>query len=135
MRPIKRPQKVRAATLKPHELLLKAGFTDDDLTVIQSVYGIQEATYAMGKMASIIMPLKITGYTMEQIREGLPVLKRDMTEKHAWKKVWDLLPNAHSVKIAFLAYEAGLSAQDLQKMNTVELTEENLQTMIMLRKL
>lgn len=135
MRQVSRPKKVRAAALKPHELLLKAGFTDEDIKVIQDVYGPSEAPYAMNGMASLIMPLKITGYTMEQIREGLPVLEKSMTNKAAWKKVWDLLPNAPSVRIAFLAYRAGFSAQDIIKVDKTELTEDNLRTMIMLIKL
>lgn len=134
--PIKAKRVARSAP-SAKDKLLKSGLTKDDVKVIEDTFpGKFEAEHAISLFASILMPIKLSGLTTQNIKDGLPYMGKSLTDKNVWRAVNDLNSVIDNYELAVLALKAGLSLEDARKIKeSGELTKDSLETMIMIKKL
>lgn len=123
--------------VSPKDKLLKSGLSISDLKIIEEAFpGRFESERAMALFASILMPIKLSGLTNQNIKDCLPFMGKSLTDKNTWRAVNDLNSVIDDYQIAVLALKAGLSLEDARQIKeNDELTKDNLETMILIKKL
>lgn len=125
------------AVVPPREKMRKEGFDAADIKTIEEAFPEKyEAERAMGLFLSILMPIKLSGFTNQKIKDCLPFMGKSLTNKNVWRSVGDLNSVIDDYGLSMLAYKAGLTMEDAKSIqDNGELTRENLETMILIKKL
>lgn len=131
------PRSSLHAIVPPREKMRKEGFSAEDIKVIEEAFPEKyEAERAMGLFLSILMPIKLSGFTNQKIKACLPFMGKSLTNKNAWRVVGDLYSVIDDYELSMLAFKAGLTMEDAKVIKeNGELTKENLETMILIKKL
>ena len=134
----RRPPRITAKPkLSVREKMRKEGFDAVDLEHIENNFENRyEAEKAIGSFLSILMPIKLSGFTNKSIKECLPYMGKAVGNKNVWRSVGDLNSVIHDYELSMLAHKAGLTMDDAASIKeNGELTRENLETMILIKKL
>lgn len=110
------------------------GFTDEDIKNLKTAFpNTPFINYSM--VVDSIFRLKLAGYSLAEIKSGFEVLGERSLDVSFWRTLKPLSIRLGSLENALLAYQAGLSLNDIQMMSDEELSEENLKIMATLKTL
>jgi hypothetical protein len=110
------------------------GFTDNDISNLKAVFPTN-SFINYSAIVDTIFRLKLAGYSLTEIKNGFEVLGEKSLDVSFWRTLKPLSIRLGSLENALLAYQAGMTLNDIQMMSDEELSEENLKIMVTLKTL
>lgn len=110
------------------------GFTTSDISNLKATFP-QNSYIDYSRIVDTIFRLKLAGYSLAEIKSGFAVLGEKSLDVSFWRTLKPLSMRLGSLENALLAYQAGLTLNDIQMMSDDELSDENLKIMATLKTL
>ncbi|MBC9705832.1 MAG: hypothetical protein H9W81_12845 [Enterococcus sp.] len=126
------PRSGAGAMSAPERVLMsKYGFDLNQAKSVALVFDNQ--INEIKSFASMSLHIKGMGFLRNEIVELVELFQHDALDLANWRGVKGMTKHLNSMRLVYLAYSAGLTAEDVELMSESDLSEETLSTMASLR--